>query len=785
MRSIEEVAAEEDARLRQVRGEQFARFCRWASLGLGLWSWTVFYQGQMGKGALGIVFSLLLLGFGLGLGAALRISFPAFFLGLLAGAGPLLLYLSTRLPFFYWGKDPDFWLSVHAGAVTEPSWSPLSYLLGQSACFLFPSRVFTLLPELSGFVLSVALFFVMTGFYSRIKNKSATTSGLGLMFCWLISVSLPFWNAATIGMGLVTSLGFFIYLVQKSLLNLEERPWAALYLLLGLLWSVHPLWGLFGLIAHEAAMDKEGKSWSRYLFPLFVGFTPYLWIGFRANRFFPSWGGENLFWEFVRQWKSDWKDLLGGDWDLKGATEAWGWIPAALLLLAVFLLFLNFFKWKAGNKPLLPAVDFWLWLTSGIVGVLFFSLKTGFLAPISVVFLFGLAEFNLRLLERGIEKKHSNLFSGTRLVGVAAVAIFAMFGLAFLPGQSYFRNQFYFPEQHALNLLKILEGRSLLVCEDSFEAAACLEARLIEPVALQAVILDKRYLNQRWYVSQCILRAPQLLFSNIQGLPDDVLRNLIRDNRDQWAIHWGLSVLPAGWKDPKAFPTVLTQVFEGKATGPQSPEELQYHLDLTALPRMNETVNSLTNHYFFRYAEGFNELGKNLMGRGFYLASIHAFDRALKLNPSYAEPQTYLSQMYSQQKILEAAQLEFEKTIDTHPGKIGVLLGELEQDQKEGNEAKSVTVLDNMIRMNAELADAQYQLSVIYNHQGKTQESKSLLESSIQLNPKQIESQMTLGHLMSRMGNRLKAEEAFRAVLGINPENKEAQVELWKLLNKP
>ncbi len=50
------------------------------------------------------------------------------------------------------------------------------------------------------------------------------------------------------------------------------------------------------------------------------------------------------------------------------------------------------------------------------------------------------------------------------------------------------------------------------------------KARLIEPVSLQAVLLDKRYLNQRWYISQCISRAPQLLFSNIQGSTDDVLQ---------------------------------------------------------------------------------------------------------------------------------------------------------------------------------------------------------------------------------------------------------------------
>jgi len=110
---------------------------------------------------------------------------------------------------------------------------------------------------------------------------------------------------------------------------------------------------------------------------------------------------------------------------------------------------------------------------------------------------------------------------------------------------------------------------------------------------------------------------------------------------------------------------------------------------------------------------------------------------------------------------------------------------DLEVAQKDGDELKIVRSLDEMIHLNSRLADAQFQLSVIYDRQGKFRESKVLLESSVASNPKLIEAQLTLGRLMAKAGNRIKAEDAFRAVLGVNQENKEAQVELWKLLNKP
>jgi tetratricopeptide (TPR) repeat protein len=191
----------------------------------------------------------------------------------------------------------------------------------------------------------------------------------------------------------------------------------------------------------------------------------------------------------------------------------------------------------------------------------------------------------------------------------------------------------------------------------------------------------------------------------------------------------------------------------------------------------------MSKFYYSRYVVGFNELGKYLMGLGRYSDSIRAFDRALKLDPSFQEPQKYLSEIYSQKNILEAAQLEFEKNIKIQPEKIAELMKEIENAQKGMNESETVSLLDQMIQQNAELANTQYQLSEIYDKEGRAQEAKALLESSININPQQLEAQLTLGRLMKRMGNRIKAQEAFHAALVIDPQNKEAQVEYWKLLN--
>lgn len=784
MRNIEQIAAEDEAEAREVLGTRMRGFSRLVGFGLAVWGWFLFAHGQMGKGAFIVVVSLLLWALSWGILLVFQGSFAAFLTGLLSLVFGFGLYFETRLPTFYWGSDPSFWLSVNAGAVGAPFWSPLSYLLGQAGCFLLPGLQFSILPIISAATLAIALFFTAQDYFSHLKNKTLLNVIMCLLVCLAVAASTPFWNAGTLGSGLATSLGFLLFLHQRALLSLEERPWKLLYFLLGLLWSVHPLWGLLGFLNHLGSLDPNGKNLKKNLPAFLVGVTPYLWILFRAGRIFPSWGGKHPFLEMMKSGGSFWAPLVD-DGSLLIAFKALGWATAILGAMTILMWFLNFFKWKAGMKIHLSAFDFWILIAAGLGGVFYYSFSAETPGSTALWFVAGLGGLMLKLLERGTERKQVAFFSGNPLAWMGAAGVLLAFGLAWLPGQSYFRDQYDFPLQHAVNLLQSLGPKSILVCRDPFDAPACMEARLMEPIATDAVILEESNLNQRWYVAQVIAEAPEILFSNIQGPTEEVLKKIVINNRDLWDIQWDLASMPKDWKGPQTAPTILTQEFLGPSTASIDPERAQYRFDLAALPKAGEVLGGQAGIYFYRYTTGFNELGKYLMGQGRYPAAIHAFERASKLDPAFKEPKEYLAQMYSQKNILEAARMEFEETIHTHPRKISSLLGELDMAQKGKNEIKTVLILDQMIHLNSELADAEYQLSKIYDREGRAAESKSLLESSIKLNPQQLEAQMSLGQLMARMGNRIKAEEAFRAVLEIDPQNKPAQVEIWKLLNKP
>ncbi|GEM_PF-1383725 len=786
MRNIEEIAAEEETKIQEMRQRRLRLFFRWLGLAGSLWGWVLFQHGEMGKGALWVTGSLLAWALGWGILQAFRGSFISFFPSILSAACACGLYFFTRLPSFYWGKDPAFWLAVHGGAVTEPAWSPLGYLVGQAACFLLPSQQFSLLPILSGGFLSAALYFAAQDYFFQLRNK--TFSGLVWVFlvCAVLAVSAPFWGVGTLASGMTASLGFFLLLLQRVLLSLEERPWGVLYFLIGLLGSVHPLWGGLGLLYHLGSLDFDGKKWTRHLLPLAAGFTPYLWIFFRAGRFFPSWGGDHPF--SAIGWGSwYWESSLWGPSGIfPPALQGMGFALALLAVLTALFWFLHFFRWRAGWKIHFSILDFWIWILAGLGGFFLYSTTSGIYGPVILWFAAGLGGGFLKLLEKGAERSQGTFLSGAPLGWVGSLGLLAAIGLAWLPGQGPMRSQPYFPLQHALNLLRSLPPKAaVLICHDPFDAAACREARLMEPIALDSVILDEKYLDQRWYATQVMERAPEILFSNIIGTPMEVVKRIAADNRDLWAVYWDLAQLPPDWKEPQAAPAVLAQLFVGPATGKLDPEKAQYQLDLTVLPGAGKGMGPRSRDYFSRYVTGFDELGKYLMGANRYSDAIPALERAVKLDLDFQEPQTLLAQMYSKQNILEAARLEFEKTVKTHPQQIGVLMKAVAEAQEAKDEAKAAELLAEVIQLNTQLADAEYQLSKIYDKEGHSSESKSLLESSLRLNPQQLDAQMALGKLMERMGNRPKAEQAFRAVLEIDPQNKPAQVELWKLLNKP
>jgi len=777
MRNIEQMALDEDLRLREERWERIQGIFLLLAWGLGVWGWYRFAHEDLGSGALAIILSLFFFVARWNTVNTVRITVGSFGVGLLAAGTLLALYLYTALPSFYWGQDPAFWVAVHSGAVTEPVWSPLAYLLGEAASFIFASEAMSVLPLLSACVTALALLVASQELFANFISRKNINFIFVFVSCVVLGLSRPFWNAGTMAVGLISSLGFLLFLMLRHVLHLEKKHAPISFLLLGLLWSVHPLWGAMGLlvfVAESSYIRKTRQNW----WPLFLGLSPYFWIVLREGKSFYSWGGTQPYLELVKEgWALGLNHFLN-DWTWWGATQAFGWEVLALLVLALALGLVN---WRTGVATV-SAIDFALWLLCGITAFLFYSDSTDYPGVTSLWFVTGIVGFLSFSFERRVGWA-SGIVSKESLGVMSLLGVLLACGLSWLPGQSYFRSGYVFPQQHVLNLMKVLGPRSVLVCDDPFEFNGALAARWMAPSSPTAFILDKDYLDKRWYVGQWIDHEPDFFFSSIMGSTDLILKSVILDNRSSWQIQWSRPALPADWKEPEGSSGVLTQLFQCEANV-VDPVNFQYQYDLSVVPMNSSDLDPRSRRYVSRYVEGFKTMGQQLMAHQRYSEAIHAYDRAARLDPLDPTTVAALAQIYSQHNLLEAAQIECEATIKNHPLEIDQMMKSLDAAQSQKDETLAADDLGQLVKLNAELAEAQYQLSKIYNQQGRTIEGKALLEASIQINPKQIEAQLDLGHSMEDAGDWVKAEEAFRSVLTVDPQNKEAQVELWKMLNE-
>ncbi len=776
-RNIEEMALDEDERLREERWERVRGLLLLLAWALGLWGWYRLVHDNLGSGALGIILSLFLFTARWNTIKTVQITARSFWTGFLAGGALLGLYLFTALPSFYWGQDPSFWLAVHSGSVIEPVWSPLAYLLGEAASFIFSSEAMSVLPQLSAVVTALALFVASQELFSNFISRKNINFIFVFVSTAALGLSRPFWNAGTMAVGLVSSLGFLLFLLLRHVLHLEKKHAPISFILLGLLWSVHPLWGAVGLLVFVTESRYIRKT-RENLWPLFLGFSPYFWILLRRGKSFYSWGGNNPFLETVRE---SWGLVLNHflhDWSWWGSLEAFGWEFAALLVLALALGLVN---WKTGVATV-SGTDWAVWLFCGIAAFLFYSDSTDYPGVTSLWFVTGIVGFLSFSFERRVGWA-SGFVSKESLGVMSLLGVLLACGLSWLPRQSYFRSGYLFPQQHVLNLMKVLGPQSVLVCDDPFEFNGAQAARWMAPSSPTAFILNKNYLDKRWYVAQWIDHEPGFFFSTIAGPTDLILKSVILDNRNSWQIQWSRSSLPADWKEPEGSSAVLTQLFQNES-GVVDPVNFQYQYDLSVVPRNEFDLDNRSRRYLSRYVEGFTAMGAQLLAQQRYSEAIHAYDRAARLDPLDLNTMAVLDQIYSQHNLLEAAQIECEATIKNHPQAIEQMMKSLDAAQSQKNETLAADDLGQLVKLNAELAEAQYQLSKIYNQQGRTAEAKSLLEASIQINPKQIEAQMDLGRSMEDEGDWEQAEEAFRSVLTVDPQNKPAQVELWKLLNK-
>lgn len=161
-----------------------------------------------------------------------------------------------------------------------------------------------------------------------------------------------------------------------------------------------------------------------------------------------------------------------------------------------------------------------------------------------------------------------------------------------------------------------------------------------------------------------------------------------------------------------------------------------------------------------------------------------AFQKALELDPNYAEANANLGLILKQQGNLQAAIEKTREAIRIQPNiaeahfNLGVAL------QAQGQVKEAIASYQEAIRLNTKLAEAHFNLGVALKNEDKTAEAISAYREAIRLNPNFATAHINLGTNLADQGKLDEAISELRKGLSLKPQDAEAYNNLGVALFK-
>lgn len=773
--SIEDLAAEQEALDRMSRKAARRRVLAFLGAVFQVVGWWFIHQGQSSQGAAAVLCGLAAWLVAAGILDTLQGGFWAWAAGGTVGAASVYAYAFFRAPGFQWGADPAFYRAVLENHLPGPFPSPLSYLTAQAFLPLL-GKGGPDLPLLSAVTYGIAMGYLAFSLMAA-SRREVFARLFALLAALAAAATLPAaWFSAR-AMGLTAALGVLMGLALVQLQEVRERPGRCAFLLAGLMFGLHPLWGLLGLVLlFRHPLDTLRRIPDGSL-PFLAGCTPYLWVVFHAGSTLGSWGGEHPF----RTLLHGWRDLLLERW--MGVSAGWPspeWWGASLLALTAGLLLAGWKNEGLGGR-LLQA------LLAGSGAYLLAAPPCGLPGTLAA-WLPVLAVLWWSTLYR--EARAGSGFGEKFPRFLAFASVLAALALSALPAERLARYTTQAPQRHVENILAGLGSGAqpvILLDPDPCERdALALVARSMTQ-RRDLVVIDPSALDDRWYLAELIRLHPEVLLSGASGSKDSLFVDLVLRNLEGWDVEWAVPEAPSlpGLADGSCgfrnVPRVLTQRMVPSNAFYVPADDPSAAYDLGEIMEESAKKGGAATTVLGRYAVGLQAWAVAQSRAGRYPEALRGFERSSALDPGYEAPKQALERLYGEKAMVEAARLQFERTAKTIPPRLQALdvsLAKARPDEKP-------LLLAQKARATEELVDALRHLSTIYQRAGRGEDSRKALEASLKYQPSKAETQLALARMYLGAGDRNRAETAFRAVLEADPQNKEAQAELWKLLNRP
>jgi tetratricopeptide (TPR) repeat protein len=182
------------------------------------------------------------------------------------------------------------------------------------------------------------------------------------------------------------------------------------------------------------------------------------------------------------------------------------------------------------------------------------------------------------------------------------------------------------------------------------------------------------------------------------------------------------------------------------------------------------------------YAEAYYNLGEALLKKGNVDEAIAHFQKALQINPDFAEAHNNLGEALIQKGSVDEAIAHFQKALQINPDYAEAHNNLGEALIQKGNVDEAIAHFQKALQINPDYAEAHNNLGNALIQKRNVDEAIAHYQKALQIKPDYAEAHYNLGNALIQKGNVDEAIAHYQKALQIKPDFEEAQNNLARVL---
>ncbi|MCX5751966.1 MAG: tetratricopeptide repeat protein [Candidatus Saganbacteria bacterium] len=171
------------------------------------------------------------------------------------------------------------------------------------------------------------------------------------------------------------------------------------------------------------------------------------------------------------------------------------------------------------------------------------------------------------------------------------------------------------------------------------------------------------------------------------------------------------------------------------------------------------------------YAEVWTNLGVVYEKKGDLKKAAEFYKKAFMINPNLSEPMDRLIQVSARMGQPQGAKDIFIEAVNKYPSFASLRFSLGNMYEQEGNNAKAIEQFGEILKADQNNVSAWLKIGEVYFRMNQLNEAEKALQQVVMIDPKNIDAHNGLGAIYLRAGDREKSKGEFEQVLMLDPSN--------------